>query len=75
MLMSEEEKERYRAENRIEIEGIADRVFTQEFGRSYSDSDMKKARGLPHGSSNGSSRPEDALEHIRQEFPSLFNED
>ena len=74
MLMSEEEKERYRAENRIEIEGIADRVFTQKFGRSFSDADMKRAKLQP-GEQNGSSHPEAALEKIRQEFPSLFNAD
>ena len=73
MALSDEEKQAYLDEIRPQIEAAVDEVFLQEFGRTYNDDDMRRAR-LPHGSQNGSSRPEDALEKIRQEFPSLFNE-
>lgn len=72
--MSPEEKERYLEEIRPEIERAVDAVFLEQFGRTYNDDDMKRAR-LPHGEQNGSSRPQDGLEHIRQEFPSLFGGD
>lgn len=74
MPMSKEERQAYLEANRTEVEAACDRVFLQQFGRSYSDVDMRTAR-LPHGSENGSGRPEDTLEKIRHEFPSLFGEE
>lgn len=74
MGLSDVERQAYLDQIRSEIETAADRVFLEEFGRTFNDDDMKRAR-LPHGAENGSSRPEDALEQIRQEFPLLFGED
>lgn len=73
-MLSDEEKQAYLDQIRPQIERAADEVFLEQFGRTYNDADMKRAR-LPHGEQNGSGRPQDGLEHIRREFPSLFNED
>ena len=74
MLMSKEDLARYAEENRTETEAAADKIFLESFGRTFSDSDMRRAKLQP-GEENGSSHPEAALEKIRREFPSLFNAD
>ena len=73
MAMSDEEKRQYLAEITPKIEAACDRVFTELFGRSYNDEDMKRAR-LPHGVQNGdgSQHPPDSWARIKADYPDVF---
>ena len=49
-----------------DIELRVDQAFLALCGKTY------RHANLPHGSQNGSGRPQDSLEQIRKDFPSLF---
>jgi hypothetical protein len=48
------------------IESRVDQAFLALCGKTY------RHASLPHGSQNGSGRPQDSLEQIRADFPELF---
>lgn len=73
MAMSEEEKSAYLAEIGPQIEAAADAYFLKTCGRTYREDDVvPRHTTISHGQQNGSSRPHDSLEQIRQDFPDLF---
>lgn len=52
-----------------EIELAVDQAFLKLCGKTY------RHATVAHGEQNGSARPQDSLEKIRHDFPSLFGGD